>query len=123
MDAVEVVVHGILAHHQVSDVQLGTEGAGNAGIHQVSYAEGGAEALGAEGGVDLAHTALDNDGGEPLQHPLIKGAAGNFFGCGVFHRGDQGFHLRGHSADDSEFFHRFPPDSVRIMEPVWGDVF
>ena len=104
---VHIVIHGVLADHQVADVQLGAQRAGNAGIHQMGHTEQVAQDLRAQGRVDLADAALHHGNRQPLQQPLVKDAPGDFLFCLVSHQAQQGFNFLLHSADDSQFCHVF----------------
>ena len=103
------MVHGIPAHHQITDVQVGTERAGNAGVDDVGYLKQVAEDLGAHGGIDLAHAALDDDHIQVLQHAFIKDGACLMQLLFVFHQGQQGFDLFLHGTDNAELCHSIPP--------------
>ena len=105
VDAVKVVVHGVPADHQVCNVQIIAQGAGNAGVHQMGDGKAGAEDLGAQRGIDLAHAALDDDGGQAVQCALVKGASCNFLRSAFGHGFHQSFNLLGHGTDNSEFCH------------------
>ena len=105
MNAVKIVVHGVPAHHQVADVQLGAQGTGNARIHQMGHAIAVAQNLGAQRRVDLAHAALDDDHAEALQIAFIEGAPSLDPGAFVFQHPQQGLHLLLHSADNAKFCH------------------
>ena len=105
MDPVEVVIHGVLADHQITDVQLLTQGAGNAGVDQMGHTVAVAENLGAEGGIYLAHAAAHHHNAQPFQGSLIKSASGAAGFRFVLHIFQKGFHLQIHGTDDSEFYH------------------
>ena len=95
------MIHGILAYHQVANVQIRTEGSRNAGVHQMGYAKAVAENLGTQGRADLAHAALHHGDRKPLQSTIKKAAAGPFGFPFFLHQAKQGFHFFFHGADDS----------------------
>ena len=105
MHAVKVVVHGVLAHHQIADVQRRAEGTGNARVHQMGHAEAAAQNLGAQGRVDLAHAALHHHNVHAFQRALAEFAARHRAGCFIVHLAQQDFHFHLHGADNAEFYH------------------
>ena len=101
MDAVKVMVHGVPAHHQIADVQLGAERTGNTGVHQMGHAEAVAEDLHAQRRVDLAHAALHQNHGKSHQHALMEGAACFLCGGHLLHFGKQCLNLHVHGTNNS----------------------
>ena len=101
VDAVKIVVHGVPAYHQVSDIQVGVQGTGNTGIHQMRHPKDAAQDLGAHGGIDLAHAALDHHSVQSPELSLTEFHArvgGNLHSLHVFL---QKRHFHSHGADNT----------------------
>ena len=101
VDTVEIMVHGILAYHQVADVQVSVQGTGDTGVHQVGDAEDAAQDLGAHGGVDLAHAALDHHSIHAAKLALAEFHARMGGNLHSFHIFLQKRHFHGHGADNA----------------------
>ena len=105
MDAVKIMIHGILTDHQIADVQLRTQGACDAGVQDVSHRKAVAQDLGADRGVDLTDAALHHHHVQPGEPALKKHAPGPFCLFLILHGLQERLHLLGHGTDDTKLFH------------------
>ena len=108
---VHIVVHSVGGNHHVGDIQFGAQGACDAGVHQMGHAVDAAQDLGAHGGVDLAHAALDDDHIQAFQLAGAELHTGDVGGLQALHLLFQSGDLHIHGADDSKFDHNFSPYS------------
>ena len=96
------MVDGILADDQVTDIQVGAQRAGDAGIDDMGHVVEIDEDLGADGGIDLTHTALHHHRRAALQATLIIRRACVDSHGDLFHFFLQGSHFHIHGADNSK---------------------
>ncbi len=101
---VHIMVHGIRRDHDISYIDIGTQGTGDAGVDQMSDVKAVDEDLGADGCIDFSHTAFDNDSFRIPKSADMEDHArfcDGFFRFHLFF--SELFNLEVHSPDNTDF--------------------
>ena len=101
--AVKIVVNGLGADDQVTDVQLRGQAAGNTGIDHMGHSKAVCQYLDAQGSIHLTHTALNHHHRQAGKGPLPEYRPCQLPLGAIFHFFLEGRHFHIHGPDNAQF--------------------